>query len=401
MKASLMAMMILLAACKPSQLTEIQSQTTAVLQESLSQTPTSVLELTDNFSEPGVQPSSTPPLPSNTSQAPQSQASPEAKQPNCVSDPNPQFTAHFTDLSKIEFISPIGVVTHSIIPHSYVWIGIDLEGQVYEVPVYAPVDSILSGAAFSQGRMQDENGQWVDVAQYSLHFEVSCEVSYHFAHIDRVADWIAAVVPTVPSESSRTIEVRPPLSVKAGDLIAYTSGTISAHNWDFGVYNRSKSNQFINQERYENVDILGNSLYADCPYKYFGDDLRDQLYALLPGADCGSASRDIVGTVEGSWFAEADFDLTSSGAALAIGGTVTPGGEFVVVRSHEVEVRVFPGQSTYLCPERVTSEHCYQDQRDEARFAYLRLLSDMELAVVFGDGACPQEMPDGSHNYYR
>jgi hypothetical protein len=320
---------------------------------------------------------------------------------NCFHDPAPKFSHPFTDLSMIDFISPIGVVSHSVIHHSYVWIGRDIEGEIYEVPIYAPVDSWLVGASYYSQLMLGEDGQWVDVAQYFLSFQVTCEVSYKFAHVDRVVDELLPFVPAEPAQTSRSIPLHPPIAIKAGELIGYTRGTITANNWDFGVYNRSRSNPFVNQERYEITRNLGVSLYADCPYDYFVGDVRDQIYDLLPVGECGSASADRRGTIAGAWFASPSYSPESGGSDLDIGVTFVPGGKFVIVRTRDAEIRIYPQDSTYLLPEEVSSEHCYLQNHGSPRFVYLKLVDEMELAVVFGEGECPASIPENPESFYR
>ena len=346
----------------------------------------------------------TDPIPSTaaaTRGSPYPEPTADLQQPGCRSDSSPKFTHPFTDLSKINFISPIGVVTHSVVPHSYVWIGRDSDGEPYEVPVYAPVDSKLTSAAYYVQPMQDESGDWIEVPQYLLRFAVSCEVTYKFDHLDRLVDKLAAVAPAPPSASSHTSEIRPPVALKAGELIGYTSGTIVAHNWDFGVYNASNSNPFVNQARYETTANLAGSLYADCPYDYFQDALRKQFYALLPNEDCGSASRDELGTIAGTWFAERNLNPVRVGPKLVIGRTWVLGGEFVVIRGESAEIRVFPGQKTFADPAEITTQHCYQTSQGPPRFVYLELRSELELAVAFGEGTCPTELPGDHDPYYR
>ncbi len=96
----------------------------------------------------------------------------------CVSDPDPEFTAHITDLSKIDFIIPPAVLSGNRFKNrSYVWISRDETGWAYEVPIYAPVDSTLTGITFYSEPALNDQGQLVDVEQFSLSFQVSCEVS--------------------------------------------------------------------------------------------------------------------------------------------------------------------------------------------------------------------------------
>ncbi len=325
----------------------------------------------------------------------------ETSQSGCESNPHPVFSSPFTDLSMIRFISPLGVISHSIIHHSYVWIGDDPSGDAYEVPIYAPVDSWLTRASYYSQPMQGEDGGWQDVAQYFVWFDVSCEVNYKFAHVDRLVDELATVVPSDPADTSRTVEVSPPVFVHAGDLIGYTRGTITANNWDFGVYNRSRTNQFASQARYEETWDLNILLYADCPYDYFEGELRRQIYSLLPEGECGSASGDVLSTIAGAWFESPEIDPMGHGSDLDVGQTQVPGGEFVIVRTTQSELRVCPEQATYLPPAMVTAEHCYVDCWDPSRFVYLKLISEMELAVAFGTGDCPSEIPADYKAYYR
>ena len=228
----------------------------------------------------------------------------EGAPPGCISNPAPKFTAHITDLTKIESIIPPVVLSGNVIKNrSYLSIGRDPNGQTYEVPVYAPVDSTLTGITFYIGRMRDEQGTTVDVEQYNLSFQVSCEVSYDFDHIWRLAETIAPLSAPNPSTTTRDAAVQTSLPLKAGDLIGYTTGTIVAHNWDFVFANSSKSIKAVNQERYENVGDMGGLLHADCPYDYFADDLRSEYYTLfsvrLDGTDSCLVTHDMAGTISG------------------------------------------------------------------------------------------------------
>ena len=294
------------------------------------------------------------------------------------------------------------------------WIGRDQNNQPHEVPVYAPVDSKLTMVTFYIEPTHNEQGVLVDVEQYSLSFEVSCEVSYEYDHILRLAENIAAVAPSVPAESTRNTGLRQSLSVKAGDLIGYTTGTAGAHNWDFVFNNSSKRNEFANQERYENTgDLGGGVVTSDCPYDYHSEDVRNEYYSLLnggisgtiEGADC-LISHDKPGTIAGGWFREPFLRGASHpyipGWAIAIG---TWANGQIRVNDGQTSVWVAPGQPTYADPKTVTSEHCYEhsgrSDQPPARYVYLQLLSETELAVAFGEGSCPQQLPQGYRTYYR
>ena len=63
-------------------------------------------------------------------------------------------------------------------------------------------------------------------------------------------------------------------------------------------------------------------------------------------------------------------------------------------------IRTEPSHPSFADPKTVTSEHCFQHYQ-ESRYAYLKLLSDVELAAVFGSGPCPSSLPAGSQTFYR
>ena len=308
---------------------------------------------------------------------------------------------------------PIVISGNRFKARSYVWIGRDEDDQVYEVPVYAPVDSTLTGITFHLATMTDERGISVDLEQYVLSFEVSCEVSYGYDHISRLAEKYAALSPATASRTTRDAERQVSEPVKAGELIGYTTGTAAAHNWDFVFTNSSRGNEFVNQERYEHTGDLQRLLAGDCPYDYYGELMKIQYYALLSGGPSGriegescQVSHDVPGTISGGWFREPFSTETSHphipGWALAVGSWA--GGQ-VRINSEETAVWVSPGQPTYADPRGVTTEHCYEHagRPDEPaiKFVYLKLVSDTEIAVVFGEGGCPPQLPEGFQVYYR
>ncbi|OGG81113.1 hypothetical protein A3H77_01495 [Candidatus Kaiserbacteria bacterium RIFCSPLOWO2_02_FULL_56_11] len=173
---------------------------------------------------------------------------------NCVSDPSPVFTNHITDLSKVDYIVPPPTMGTgpSLKTHSY--IGTDHT----RVPVYAPAALTL------------DNGSFFIDGPYLIEFRVSCEVKIRFGHITEPIAAIKNLFPSEPKSDSRT-EALTPLTFAAGDLIAYTTGTNMAGNWDFGVYNSQVENRYI-----DNPDWNDSATYtsAVCPFDYFTPNLR-------------------------------------------------------------------------------------------------------------------------------
>lgn len=328
---------------------------------------------------------------------------------NCVSNPNPEFTAHISDLSKVEFISPTIVASGNWLKNrSYLVITQDENRQTYEVPVYAPSDATLIGITYYLQPMQDPQGNWVDVPQYDVRFQVSCEVTYGFDHLWRLPELMASLAPRQPTTSTRDAEVSTHLSVKAGDLIGYTTGTIVAHTWDFYLSNTSKHNRFANQARYVNSGDLQKLLTADCPYGYFSEAMEAEYYARFGGrsGQDGPGTCDIspdrIGTIAGGWFKQRfEADAIPEGE-VGWGMAIVEGADGEVqVNDERHTVRAQHGDRTYADPKTVTGEHCYQYNRQPIEYAYLKLLNDMELAAAFGAGECPAQMPNEYSVYYR
>ena len=377
-------------------------------------TPTS-MDAAVSPSEPPATPS---PSPSPSPQAaPTPTASPttqiridEDGPSGCVSDPNPRLTALITDLSKIDFIDPTPVLSGNWLKNrSYLAIGRDTGGQAYDVPIYAPADSTLVGVTYYLQPMQDAQGAWVDVPQYDLQFQVSCEVTYGFDHVERLADDLAALAPAEPARSTRDAQIRVELELKAGDLIGYTTGTILAHTWDFILNNSTKRNRFANQERYEGVGDLGGLLTGDCPFDYYDEELRSQYLALLGGfsgqepdaAVCGGPT-DVPGTIVGGWFIERFSPETFIGPEPGWGMAVGKRADgWAHINGAGVTVRTPPGHATYADPATVTGEHCYEHNSQPVHYAFVRLLSDTEMAVSFAEGRCPAQMPSAFEVFYR
>ena len=190
---------------------------------------------------------------------------------SCQSNPAPVFTHHITDIAKVDrILTPPRIVSGSLKTHSYV------ETKKQRVPVYAPVDMLLTSGAHYIG------------GPYWFEFKVSCEVTLRFGHITDPLPTIKAVFPREPADDSRDQPVETPIAFTAGDLLGYTTGTELAGNWDFGVYHVATSNKYAGSE-------WGNSsVYttAVCPYDYFIPSLKKEYVALYDFRDVGSASTD-------------------------------------------------------------------------------------------------------------
>jgi hypothetical protein len=186
---------------------------------------------------------------------------------DCQSNPNPEFTSDFTDLAKVKMIVPPGSIQEwqgekILKTHSYIVVK-------EKSPVYAPTDSVLYEGAYYQ-----EEG----MNQYSIFFQVSCEVFYIFDHIQEPVEKIKKAFKHQPKKDTRTEQIDPPINIKEGELIGYTTGTKYAHHFDFGVYNKTINNEFKEQNL---PKLFGRDIWALCPFDYFPEEKRINYYSLF------------------------------------------------------------------------------------------------------------------------
>ena len=323
----------------------------------------------------------------------------------CESNPNPTFTTSFTDLAMIQAILPPAVISGERFKNrSYISIARDAACEFFEVPIYAPVDSTLVNITYFTQPAMDANDRQILMELYILDFQVSCEVHYGFDHVDRLVGAVGAVAPPEPAPDTRDAAVYVTVPVKAGQLIGFTRGTPRARNWDWIVTNQAATNVFANPERYRTEGDLQTLAAGACGYDYFPTAIRSQFYALLFGltdeAESCFGVPDEPGAIAGGWFdqrlADRDPGDFNPGWAVAIGTAY----DQIRINTIDGSVRIDPGAPTYLDPRTVTSQHCYYSDRSGA-FAFVELVSPVELNLALGNGRCPDQMPNRFQTYYR
>jgi len=328
-----------------------------------------------------------------------------ANEGNCRSGSIAKFDTEFTDFEKINAINPIGGIGGGSPGRSY--IGVVKE---VEVPVYSPTDMILENIIFAKRPFDPLTSitKTDSKGEYGLYFRLNCDMTLLFDHIDRVSDRIMTVAPKEPSESSRT-DNNPPVNIeiKKGELLGYTNGTPQARTFDFLVIDRSKPATHINPKRWE----WEQAVYAQCPYDYFTDELKEKYYAKIgeviekstgreftPSGTCGQLSYDVPGTASGGWFKGESTDTKGDYLAIArqaispkrVNVAVKKDGLFdsdSVIRVDSAEV--FPDEI------KVGDEECYQDS-NQNKWAYIKLVSEKELSMVRGSGSCPSTFPESA-----
>ena len=309
------------------------------------------------------------------------------------SNPNILFSAAPTDLTKIDSIVPSGSPSGGVIkPHSYLHNSTTGNNTNVRVPIYAVADSRVSSIAYYKEGTSDP--------EYLIFFDVSCEVSFKFDHLSELIPSLTELAPSVPAETTHTTEVTP-LEFKAGDLIGYSIGAGGRGAWDFGAYNTTHTNKFVNQERYV-AQFMGQSINAVCPYDHFESPLKEQMKTLFGTHDgklasfpCTTTERDVAGTAAGAWFAHEEFSgPPDSDLAIAM----LPG-DYVAITGLNGDIRIRKRESTWLDPELLTTSHCYSGN---SRWVYLEVTAEgMQMKVATGSGGCPSSIPGNSTTYYR
>ncbi len=129
------------------------------------------------------------------------------------------------------------------------------------VPIYAPADMTL------------QTGSYYANGPYTVVFQVTCQVTLRFNHITEPTAAIRAAFPSTPAgvNESRYIDLSAHPSLKAGDLVGYTTGTTESGNWDFGVYNSTVKNKYYGDPAWGNSTV---NTTAVCPFDYFPANLR-------------------------------------------------------------------------------------------------------------------------------
>ncbi|MBI4016013.1 MAG: hypothetical protein HY362_04835 [Candidatus Aenigmarchaeota archaeon] len=315
----------------------------------------------------------------------------------CTSNPNPTFTAAFTDNSKILNIFPVGNLPFGN-PGTQVrtYINMKQENSTVLVPVYAPINSTLKKITYSNRTLRDQMVR----AEYRLDFQVSCEVTYAFDHLAAIADRFKGVSPATPANNTGT-GAMVSIPVTAGELVGYTDRNFINGNWDFFVLNTAHNETFINPSRWTS----DHSKHGVCPYDYYTDNLKSEYYSLLLKSrdsdkpSCRTVSRDIPGTLSGGWFQGNSTEVQGSRLAVASFADMV---DLEIVRDNQPRFFIRDANAGVVKPEKVTAGNtvCYYD-REQNIHIFLRLLSDTEISLATGVRECPLTPPAANEAWIR
>lgn len=316
----------------------------------------------------------------------------------CTKNPNPIFTKPFTDLSKINHITPIGNIKAGSQSRSYIFVKREGDSRVL-APLYAPTNATLFGLVYAYRGDKSKGAR----AEYRLDFRVSCEVTFSFDHISQISDRLKQFAPAVPAEDTRrNIEISVPIA--EGELLGYTDGGMFGGAWDFFLFNYQKEVFHINPSRWTS----DHNKYADCPYDYFTEDLRKQYYSMFASAGgeksqnptCRSASRDVAETLSGGWFKGDSTDR--QGSRLYLGSDFSTV-DLVVDEGNPLatgSILSIRDYNTIKKPEdvKIGESVCYSD---ETNHAFLKLLTATQMAADINSGKCPLTLPANFDTWER
>lgn len=320
----------------------------------------------------------------------------------------PVFSAKIFDQAQVAYITPLGELNGGYEESSTI-AGVMINNKdANEIPVYAPTKMTLD--SYSYHVLETEPPNW------ALDFKIDDETSINFHHLSTAVSKIVEVTTDTPKlNDSRTNPPKKKITFEAGELIATTSGTSKAHNWNIYLYNQNTKNAFTNQARYEkDSSSVGQRLITGkCPFDYYDASVKQEFLALMgysaPGqsADCGSISSDVAGTLSGMWHFQAENVGNDYDGAYANPFSIymTSDKTIVLADINKIQPRLASKNSTYKDPALVTDSHCYNltDSSNRAiGFAYFKIVSATEMQMSYGNNTCPAEFPaTGAKTYYR
>ena len=328
---------------------------------------------------------------------------------NSVSSNEIKFTHEIFDPELVSHITPLGELNGGYEEAQAVaGIMVNLKQDAVaggnEIEVRAPTGMTLESYAYYKS---PNDGQLT----WTLIFRISPEVRIKFDHITRTTQELVDSTTTMPKDTSAEQYPKLSVSLKAGDIFAYTSGTPNAHNWNIYLTDTRQKNGFINSKRYSSDYAGQRMLTARCPFDFYPDDMKAEFLALMgysiagQSQTCGSVSRDVDGTISGMWHFSSNY-LTGKPEQLD-GVYASPlsiiknsAGEITIDQVNNMRLDIQPGSMAFKDPAEVTGEHCYQLENG---YAYFKMVSPQEMKFAYGSsGNCPSSFPDaGSKIYYR
>lgn len=314
---------------------------------------------------------------------------------NCINNPKPVFTHAFTDITKLSEISRYGnnaLYNPGSQARSYVVVR---EGE--STPLYAPTNVTITRIYFSNKNYTQFDEEFIR-PEYRIDFTISCEVKAAYDHIISLSEKLQPFAPKVPAPGKNDgVAVSIPL--QAGEIIGYTSGGFPGRAFDFFFLNYARKAEHLNPERW----TTDHSLYMDCPFNYFPEELREQYLALIPEVkgvrDCGPNFREVPNTLLGYWFKGNAAETQGNRFGISAGKHFV---EWTLIQETESPIAYRDHDVTRIDPETITEGKsvCYFDS-DRNVFVYAKMLPEDNVAIASSTGACPSTFPEDEAEMYE
>ena len=314
------------------------------------------------------------------------------------------FTSKIFDPAQVSFITPLGELNGGYdeaqaISSIMIWNKAEAVAGNQMVDVFAPTAMMLE--RYSYHSSPDGNTDW------TLIFRINKDVTLKYDHITQAVDKIIAATTSTPKDNSAEDYPKTQVSFAAGELVAKTSGTKQAKNWNIYMYDATHKNKFVNQSRYEKSQIGQRLIAGVCPFDYYESAVAVGYLALMGATKagqtttCGNVSKDVAGTLSGMWHfsKEAQSELREE-----IDGNFASPLSVYKNSAAQVIIDQLAGQRIDLekttDPAEVTTEYCYALSPG---FAYFRLVSQNEMTLAYATvGNCPSLFPaTNTKIYYR
>jgi hypothetical protein len=333
---------------------------------------------------------------------------------DCVADPV-VFTEYLIDPSLVKTLGEIGGIAAKteIGGRSYIFPKDGQDGQ--RLPLKMPTDMKILAAR----RYIPPGAPTPYTPDWSLSLDAGCGIKLGLAHVKDLSDTIKNLVDTTIYSSSGWVLLDTPIVLKAGVTFGWYIPGPSAVAFDFIADDASVTNQFVNRPRY--VARNSNILTVVCPYDLFEPTKKAAYYALLgtgtgnlaPGAGCGTAERDLIGTPAGQWFFDSTF-VVGQPSLLKDGyyGEPLP---LIIAADSMVQVGHIGPNDDFRIPRTnpswkdlrtITTEWCYQaltlpPSSAPDGWLWLKMVTPTKMNVAYAPtGSCPSTFPAGGFKTY-
>ncbi len=303
--------------------------------------------------------------------------------------------------------------------------GLSIKKKDPGAPIFGPGDTLITSVIAPADvhifgiRKTDYigNGQ-ATYSDYGIAFSNCKGRTFYFNHIGALSQKLDSTVSVLKSHcntqngggsSMKACDYQLDYPAKSGEVIASVGGRPNTFGIDFGSFDTNKpALAFIHTKH-----MPTRNLYAQCPFDYFVDSIKVQLYTKFANQTeprCGQVVQDKLGTIMGNWYVKGkkESDWNAQLAVLhdttdklynviSIGGTVGTAREVGFVPSLSSEINHEPSAVTpdgkIYC---YSASANYNGQGDKSGSVILQLLDAQTMKVEVVASSC-SDKPSFQH----